>query len=78
MAAGALTVAALVVLAGRLPAHAELGGDLRPSDAQVYGLVDQRSEFRLGLLLCDSGVPDLLKHLGSGRNIPRGQARWLR
>ena len=36
---GAVTVAALVVLAGCLPGHAELGGNLRPSDAQVYGLV---------------------------------------
>ncbi len=51
MAAGALTVAALVLLAGRLPGHAKLGGDLRPPDAQVYGMIDQRCEFRLGLLL---------------------------
>ena len=33
MAAGALTVAALVLLAGRLPGYAKLGGDLRPPKA---------------------------------------------
>jgi len=41
MAAGVAAVAALVLLAGRLPGHAKPGGDLRPPDAQVYGLVDQ-------------------------------------
>jgi hypothetical protein len=33
-------MAALVVLAGRLPGHAQPGGDLRPPDAETDGLVD--------------------------------------
>jgi hypothetical protein len=36
--ADAIAVAALVVLAGRLPGHSELGGDLRPPDTQAHGL----------------------------------------
>ena len=78
MAAGALTVAALVLLAGRLPGHAKLGGDLRPPDAQVYGMIDQRCEFRLGLLLYGSGVPDLLEHPGgSCWRLPLRRTMWL-
>jgi len=78
MAVGAPMVAALVLLAGGLSGHAKLCGDLRPPDAQDYALGAQRSELRLGLLLRNSGVPDLFKHLGgSGRSIPRGQFRWL-
>ena len=34
------TMAALVVLAGRLPAHIQPGGDLWPPDAQADSLVD--------------------------------------
>jgi len=33
-------MAALVVLAGRLPAHTQPGGDLRPSDTEANSLVD--------------------------------------
>ncbi len=79
MAAGVAAVATLVVLAGRLPGHAKPGGDLRPPDAQVYGLVDQGCEFRLDLLLRDSGAPDLLKHPGGNcRRLPLRKARWWR
>ena len=37
-----LTVAALVVLAGRLPGHPKVVGDLWPADAQPDSLVDER------------------------------------
>jgi hypothetical protein len=77
--AGASAMAALVLLAGCLPGHAELGGDLWPPGAQVYGLVDQRCEFRFGLLLRDSGVPDLLKHPCRSRwRLPLCKGRRLR
>ncbi len=79
MAAGVAAVAALVLLAGRLPGDAEPGGDLRPPDAHVYGLVDQRCEFRLDFLLRDSGLPDLLKYpRGNCRILPLRWARWWR
>ncbi len=42
--AGAVAMAALVVLAGRLPGHAEPGGDLRPPDAQADTVVDEHRE----------------------------------
>jgi len=38
--AGVLTVAALVVLAGRLSGHTKLIGDLWPADTQADGVVD--------------------------------------
>ena len=62
--AGIAAVAALVVLADRLPGHPEPGGDLWPPDAQVDGMVDQHREFRLCPVPHDPGVLDLLKHLG--------------
>jgi hypothetical protein len=37
-------VAALVVLAGRLPGHAEPGGDFWPPDARADGVVNERRE----------------------------------
>jgi hypothetical protein len=40
LTAGAVTVAALVVLAGSLPGYAKPVGDLRPPDAQANGVVD--------------------------------------
>jgi hypothetical protein len=36
----AATMAALVLLSGRLSGHAQPGGDLRPPDALTDGLVD--------------------------------------
>jgi hypothetical protein len=60
-------VATLVVLAGRLSGHAQPGGDLRPSDAQDDGVIDQDREFRLCFLLRGFGVLDPLKHLGRGQ-----------
>ena len=52
-------MAALVVLAGCLPGDAELGGDLRPPDAEADGAVDQDLEFGLGVFSCESGAIDL-------------------
>jgi hypothetical protein len=76
---GAITMTALVLLAGRLPGHAKLSSDLRPSDAQVDSVVDQHCEFRLCLLLRDPGAPDSLQHLGgSHRRIPLRQDMRLR
>jgi hypothetical protein len=40
-AAATVSVAALVVLARRLPGNSEPGGDLRPPDAQADGVVNQ-------------------------------------
>ena len=67
LAAGALTVSALVVLAGRLPGDPEPGGNLRPPDAQIDGMVYEHREFRLCLVPRVPGVLDLLKHLGCGQ-----------
>lgn len=66
LTAGAVAVATLVVLAGRLSGHAKPGGDLWPPDAQADGVIDQNREFRLRLLLRDPGARDLLQHLGWG------------
>ena len=72
-------MATLVVLAGRLPGHAQPGGDLRPSDAQADGLVDQYREFGLGFLLHGPGALDPLKHLRWGQpGNPLRWAWWLR
>lgn len=49
-------VAALVVLARRLPAHFQAGGDLRPPDAQRDSVVDQGRQLRLGFLPHDAGA----------------------
>ena len=48
----AVTMAALVVLAGRLPGHAQPGGDLRPPDTEADSLVNEHREFCLCLPLC--------------------------
>ena len=60
---GAIPVTALIMLAGRLSGDAELGGDSRPSDAEFDGVVDQRREFRLCLLLCNAGALHPLQYL---------------
>ena len=62
--AGVVAVAALVVLACRLPGDSEPGGDLWPPDAQIDGMVDEHREFRLCLVPREPGVLDLLEHLG--------------
>ena len=61
-----VAVAALIVLAGRLPGHAELSGDLRPSDPEANGVVDQRCKLRLCLLLRNPGVLDPRQDLRGG------------
>jgi hypothetical protein len=53
-------MAALVMLAGRLPGHTQPEGDLRPSDAQGDSMVDQHREFGLGFQLYGPGALDPL------------------
>jgi hypothetical protein len=64
LTADAQAVAALVVLAGRLPGNAKASGDLRPSDAHADRLIHQRREFGICLLSAESGSFDPLQHLG--------------
>jgi hypothetical protein len=66
LAAGTVTVAALVVLAGCLPGDAELGGDLWPRNAEFDGVVDQRREFGFCLHLRNAGAPDPFQDLQRG------------
>jgi len=68
-------MAALVVLAGRLPGHTETGGDLRPSDAHADRLIHQHRECGIRLLTGESGPFDPLQHLGWRQlGIPRLRA----
>jgi hypothetical protein len=55
-------VTALVGLAGRLPGHAKLSSDVRPSDAEVNSVVDQHSEFRLRCPPREPGALDPPQH----------------
>ena len=77
---GAVAVTALIVLASCLPGHAKLDGDLRPSDAEADGVVDERRKLRLCLLLRNPGSPDPFQHLRTRHpgNLQRltGQFRW--
>ena len=66
-----VSMAALVVLACRLPGDAEPGGDLRLPDGQVHGVVDERREFRLCLIPRVPSPLDLLKHLGAAEWVTR-------
>jgi hypothetical protein len=77
LTAGEIAMAALVVLAGRLPGDAKTGGDLRPPDAHVDRLIHQYREFGIRLLPGESGAFDLLQHLGWGQlEIPLRRV-WL-
>jgi hypothetical protein len=64
--AGIVAVAALVVLACRLPAHAEPIRDLRPADAQADSVVDEHGQFTLRFLLCNVDTSDPLQDLSGG------------
>ncbi len=74
MVAGAVAVAALVLLTGRLPGHAEPGGNLWPANAQVDGVIDQHRKVCLRLPLRDPSALDQLQHLGRGH--PGIRPRW--
>jgi hypothetical protein len=77
--AGAVTMAAQVVLAGCLPGHPEPGGDLWPPDAQADRLIHQHREFGFCLLPGESGAFDPLQHLGWRQpGSPRWRAWWFR
>jgi hypothetical protein len=66
-AAGAVLVAALVVLARRLPGNSKPGSDLRPPDAQDDCVVNQHCQFCFRHVPCQPGALDLLKRLGCRR-----------
>jgi hypothetical protein len=51
-------VAALVLLAGRLPGHSAPGSNLWPSKAQSDSVIDQHHEVYLCLTLRDPGALD--------------------
>jgi hypothetical protein len=72
-------VAAPVLLAGGLPAHAQLACDLRPSDTETDGVIHQQRELGLRLLLREPGAPDSLQRLlcRSPENTLR-RASWVR
>jgi hypothetical protein len=59
-------MAALILLAGCLSGHAELGGDFRPPNAQLDSVIDERRKFRLCLPLVSPGAADLLQRLWGG------------
>jgi hypothetical protein len=63
---GVVAMAALIVLAGRLPGDSELGSDLWPADTEFDGVVDQRCEFGFCLLLRSTDAPDPVQHLRWG------------
>jgi hypothetical protein len=62
--ANPIAVAALVVLAGRLPGHAEPGGDFWPPDAQADGVLDEHHELGLCRFPREPNAFDPLQHLG--------------
>ena len=63
-AAGAVSVAALMMLARRLPCNPEPGSDLRPPDAQDDCVVNQHCQFCFRLVPRQPDALDLLKRLG--------------
>jgi hypothetical protein len=58
LVADAVGMAALVLLAGRLPGHAKLRGNLRPPNALADGGLDEHRQFCRGIVSLDPGVPD--------------------
>jgi hypothetical protein len=53
-------MAAQVLLAGCLPSHAKLRGNLWPPKPLADGGVDEFRQFCFGVVSLDPGVPDLL------------------
>jgi hypothetical protein len=58
-----VSMAAVVLLACRLPGDTEPGSDFWPPDALIDGIVDERREFRLCPVPRMPGVLDLVKHM---------------
>jgi hypothetical protein len=72
-------MAALVLLAGGLSAHAQAARDLRPSDTETDGLVHEQRQFGLRLLLHKPSAPDSLQRLlCRNPEITLCRASWLR
>ena len=72
----AATMAALVVLSGRLSRHTQPSGDLRPPDAQTDGLVDQLRECGFCPQLGNPGALDLVQHLNGRHRGSRLRLAW--
>ena len=62
--ANPIAMATLVVLASRLPGHAEPGRDFWPPDAQADAVVDEHREFALCRFPREPDAFDPLQHLG--------------
>ena len=60
LVAAPVGMAAQVLLAGCLPGHAELRGNLWPPDTLADGGVDEFRQFCFGVVSLDPGVPDSL------------------
>jgi hypothetical protein len=74
-------MAALEVLAGGLPTHAQSACDLRPSDAEADGVLHERRQLGLRLLLHDPDARDSLQqllrgHLGNTRRRACSLCLW--
>lgn len=62
-----IAVPSVVLLAGRLPAHSQMPGDIGPPHPQPDRVVDQRGQLLPGLIPRDPGTGDLLQHLRRGQ-----------
>jgi hypothetical protein len=60
LVAATVGMAAQVLLAGCLPGHAELRGNLWPPDTLADGGVDEFRQFCFGVVSLDPDVPDSL------------------
>jgi hypothetical protein len=67
--AGIIAVAALVVLACRLPAHAEPVRNLRPADAQADRVIDEHGQLSLRFLMRHPDTSYPLYDLGKARQV---------
>jgi len=80
LTAGAVSVVALLMLAGSLSADTQAPGDFRPSDPQVDRVVDQQRQLGVQLMPLQSCSADPLQHLRCWQ--PRdplrraGRRRW--
>ena len=78
LVAGAAGMAALVLLAGCLPGHAKLRGDLRPPEALADGRFDELRQFCLGLVSLDPNLPDCSSSSATDSWVTRFEAPgWL-
>jgi hypothetical protein len=70
-----LTVPPLVLLTGSLPCQPYALCDLRPCDAESYGMVDEHAQFGIELVALESCQAYTLQHLSRGKpDNPFGRA----